>query len=85
MDVYQDVHQEVKISRAEVNNLACLSFQLQEWRPYFQAIIVFIPPLLDITNFSEKFFVLSKNYTDEGGINSYTTVCPSVRKIIHEL
>ena len=27
-----------------------------------------IPPLLEIANFSTKYFILSKVYTDKGGI-----------------
>ena len=32
-----------------------------------------------------KYFILSKVYTDEGGIKSYTTICSRLREIIHSL
>lgn len=39
--------------------------------------------LQDVTIFSTNYFILSKAYTDEGGVNP--TVRSSVREIIHEL
>ena len=37
------------------------------------------------TNFSMKYHLMCKVYTDVGGKNGYTMGCPSVRKIIHSL
>ena len=36
-------------------------------------------------NFSTKYFVMCKIYTDVGGIKQLYHVCPPVRKIIHSL
>ena len=36
-------------------------------------------------NFRTKYFILSKFYTDEGGIKCFTTVCLPDREIIHSL
>ena len=38
-----------------------------------------------LTNFSTKYFVMCKVYTDVGGIKLLYHVCPPVRKIIHSL
>ena len=44
-----------------------------------------IPSLPHITNFSTKYFILSKIYTDEGGIKIVIPclVCPPVWETIH--
>ena len=44
-----------------------------------------IPHLSEIVNFRKKYFTLIKVYTDEGGINSPTMVCPSVQELIYLL
>ena len=38
-----------------------------------------------LTNFSAKYLVMCKVYTDVGGIKYLYHVCPPVRKIIHSL
>ena len=38
-------------------------------------VILFIPPLLNITNLRTKYFILSKVYTDEGDITSIFHRC----------
>ena len=47
--------------------------------------LALIPALSDVANFNTKYFILSKVYTDEDGINSYTMVCPPAWEIIHSL
>ena len=42
-----------------------------------------ILPLSEIANFSMKYFILSNVYTDEGGKNGFTTVCPPAREMIN--
>ena len=37
------------------------------------------------TNFSTKYLMMCKVFTDVGGKNSYTMGCPPGRKIIHSL
>ena len=44
-----------------------------------------IPHLSEIVNFRKKYFILIKVYTDEGGINCHTMVCPSVQELIYLL
>ena len=38
-----------------------------------------------LTNFSTKYLMMCKVYTDVGGIKLLNHVCPPVRKIIHSL
>ena len=38
-----------------------------------------------LTNFSMKYLIMCKVYTDVGGIKLVYHVCPPVRKIIHSL
>ena len=38
-----------------------------------------------LTNFSTKYLMMCKVYTDEGGIKQFYHVCPPERKIIHSL
>ena len=43
------------------------------------------PCLPEIAKFSTQYFILSKVYTDGGGINSYTMVYQPVREKNHSL
>ena len=52
---------------------------------FYSVLIVNYTVLPEVGYFSMKYFILSKVYTDEGGVNSYTKGCPPVREIIASL
>ena len=52
---------------------------------FYSVLMVNYTVLPEVGYFSMKYFILSKVYTDEGGVNSYTKVCPPVREIIASL